>query len=174
MKALNYWFMKIIYRIKGRDKEVVSNYFRRMGMKIGKNCNICDNIATTEGYLITLGDNVTLAGGVLFVGHDNSISKMIPNTTDLFGEIKIGNSCFIGNRAILMYGITLADEIVVAAGSVVTKSFNQSRIIIGGNPARVIGTWDSFIEKNREKAFDLNSIDNLREQLEFSNKLIQR
>lgn len=174
MKAFNYWCMKVIYRIKGRDKEVVSNYFRKMGMKIGKNCNICDNITTTEGYLITLGNNVTLAGGVLFVSHDNSISKMIPNATDLFGEIKIGNNCFIGNRAILMYGVTLADNIVVAAGSVVTKSFSQSRIIIGGNPARIIGTWDSFIEKNRNRAFNLDEILDLRSELEGSSKLIKR
>ena len=71
--------MKVRYRLAGRNKEIVSDYFRKMGMHIGKDCNICDNITTTEGYLITLGDNVTLAGGVLFVTHDNSISK--PNNS---------------------------------------------------------------------------------------------
>ncbi len=174
MRAFPYFCMKVIYRLRGRDKEYVSDYFRKMGMTIGKNCNICDNITTTEAYLIKIGDNVTIAGGVLFVGHDNSISKMIPNTTDLFGEIVIGNNCFIGNRAVLMYGITLADDIVVAAGSVVTKSFSQSRIIIGGNPARIIGTWDAFIEKNKEKAFNLNTISNLESELRGSEKLVKR
>lgn len=174
MKQFSYLCAKVVYRLKGRDKEVMSNYFRRMGMHIGRNCNICDNIATTEGYLITLGDNVTLAGGVLFVGHDNSVSKMIPDTTDLFGEIKIGNNCFVGNRAVILYGVTLADDIVVAAGSVVTKSFNESRVIIGGNPARVIGHWDDFIERNKDKAFNLNEITDLRSALENSDKLIRR
>lgn len=57
-----------------------------------------------------------------------------------------------------MYGIILADEIIVASGSVVTKSFNQSRIIIGGNPAKIIGTWDAFAEKNKSKAISLSSL----------------
>ena len=66
MKAIQYWMMKVRYRLAGRNKEIVSDYFRKMDMHIGKDCNICDNITTTEGYLITLGDNVTLAGGGTF------------------------------------------------------------------------------------------------------------
>lgn len=176
MKEFQYLMMKVRYRLGGRNKEIVSDYFRKMGMHIGKNCNICDNITTTEGYLITLGDNVTLAGGVLFVTHDNSVSKMIPNTTDLFGRINIGNNCFVGNRAMIMYGVTLAEGIVVAAGSVVTRSFDTPRVIIAGNPARIIGTCDDFIEKNKDKAFNLNAIpgEKLRETIENSDKLITR
>lgn len=168
--------MKARYRLKGRDKEVISNYFRKMGMKIGKNCNICTNIATTESYLITMGDNVTIAGGVSFITHDNSVSKMIPNSTDIMGPIKIGNNCFIGGQSVLMYGITLADDIVVASGSVVTKSFTQSRIIIGGNPARIIGNYDDFIEKYKDKVFNLSEIapPRFRKTIENSEKLIKR
>lgn len=176
MNAIQYWIMKVRYRLKGRDKEVVSNYFRKMGMHIGKNCNICSNIATTEGYLITIGDNVTIAGGVSFVTHDNSVSKMIPDSTDIMGPIKIGNNCFIGASSILMYGISLADDIVVASGSVVTKSFTKSRIIIGGNPAREIGNYDTFIEKYKDKVFNLNKVAplNFRKTIENSEKLIRR
>lgn len=43
-----------------------------------------------------------------------------------------------------MYGVTLSDNIIVAAGSVVTKSFTDPYIIIGGNPARKIGTWEQY------------------------------
>lgn len=176
MKELAYWFMKLRYRLHGKNKEIISDYFRKMGMHIGPGCNICDNITTTEGYLITLGKNVMLAAGVLFVTHDNSISKMIPNTTDLFGKINIGDNCFIGNRAIIMYGVTLANDITVAAGSVVTKSFTKSRVIIGGNPAKIIGTYDSYIERNQNKAFNLNVIEpgQLRSSIENSPKLISR
>ncbi|MBO5629049.1 MAG: acyltransferase [Aeriscardovia sp.] len=176
MNAIQYWAMKVRYRLAGRKKEIVSDYFRKMGMTIGKGCNICDNITTTQAYLITLGDNVTLAGGVLFVGHDNSVSKMIPNTTDLFGRITIGDNCFVGNRAIIMYGVTLAPNIVVAAGSVVTRSFDTPGIIIGGNPARQIGTWEDFIERNKEKAFNLDEIPASEQQaaIEHSPKLVER
>ena len=75
-----------------------------------------------------------------------------------------------------MYGVTLADGIVVAAGSVVTRSFDTPRVIIAGNPARIIGTCDDFIEKNKDKAFNLDAIpgEKLRETIENSDKLITR
>jgi len=176
MKEINYWLMKLRYRLSGSNKEVISDYFRKMGMHIGKDCNICTNITTTEPYLIHLGNNVTLAGGCHLVTHDNCVSKILPNTTDLFGDIRIGDNCFVGSYSIIMYGVTLADNIVVAAGSVVTKSFNQERIIIGGNPARVIGDWDSFISKYSDCAFNLNEIlsDEFQKNIESSAKLITR
>jgi len=176
MKEFSWLLTKLRYRLAGRNKEVINQYFRKMGMKIGSCCSINSNIATTEPFLITLGENVTLAGNVSLVTHDNSISKMIPNTTDLFGRITIGNNCFIGSGSTLMYGVELADDITVAAGSVVTKSFMQSRIIIGGNPAQIIGTYDSFIEKNRKNAFNLYQIPSkkLKEEIEHSSKLVKR
>ena len=141
-----------------RNKEVINDYFRDMGMRIGKGCNIVPNITTTEPYLVEIGENTTLAGGVTLCTHDNSVSKMIPDCTDMFGKITIGKNCFIGQNSLIMYGVTLADDIVVAAGSVVTKSCLKSRVILGGNPARIIGTYDAFIEKNKDKVFNLDVI----------------
>ena len=46
--------------------------------------------------------------------------------------------------------MTIADNVIVAAGSVVTKSINESKVIVAGNPARIISTWDSFYEKNKD------------------------
>ena len=49
-----------------------------------------------------------------------------------------------------MYGCTLANNIIVASGSVVCNSFVEENIIIGGNPARKIGTWDDFKNKGEQ------------------------
>ena len=145
-------------------------------MSVGNNCNIVSNITTSEPYLISLGNNVTIAGGVSFCTHDNCVSKIIPNCTDMFGKIVIGDNCFIGQNSLIMYGVTLANDIVVAAGSVVTKSFLQSRVIIGGNPARIIGTYESFVLKSKDKVFDLNEISpkQLKSTILNSDKLIER
>ena len=51
--------------------------------------------------------------------------------------IKIGNDVWIGAASIILKGVVLGDRVIVAAGSVVTKSF-PADCIIGGNPARVI------------------------------------
>lgn len=102
--------------------------------------------------MIEIGDHVTISSNVSFVTHDNSAKYLFNDRGDLFGKIIIRNNCFIGQNATLMYGVELADNIIVAAGSVVTKSFHESNIIIGGNPAKVIGTWDDFRKKYETKA----------------------
>lgn len=51
--------------------------------------------------------------------------------------IHIGNDCWIGGHATINPGVTLGNNVVVASGSVVTKSFGDN-LVIGGNPARVI------------------------------------
>ncbi len=127
-------------------------------MKIGSGCNICCNIMTSEPYLVEIGDNVTIAGNVTFVTHDNSISKVIEEKTDIFGKIVIGNNCFIGSNVTILYGVSLCDNVIVAAGSVVTNSFNESAIIIGGNPAKKIGGWDRFAKKNISKAISVKNM----------------
>lgn len=108
--------------------------------------------------MIIIGDNVTIAEDVQFVTHDNSIMKVDNSCYNLVGFIKIGNNCFVGQRSTVLYGVTLADSIIVAAGSVVVNSFDEEKIIIGGNPAKKIGTWDSFIEKSRYKAMSRSKI----------------
>lgn len=95
---------------------------------------------------------------------------------DLYGKIKIGNDCFIGAHSILMYGVSLADNVIVASGSVVTKSIKESGVIIGGNPARIIGTVDRFSEKNKDRILKLSSLpaEEKKKILLSSDKLISR
>ena len=56
-------------------------FFRKKNIKIGENCNIYSNICTPEPYLISIGNNVTIAPGCRFITHDNSVSKVIPNVS---------------------------------------------------------------------------------------------
>ena len=51
--------------------------------------------------------------------------------------INIGDNCWIGGHATINPGVTLGDNVVVASGAVVTKSF-EDNVVIGGNPARII------------------------------------
>ncbi len=161
MYEFRYFLAKVRFKLSGNNKEVMSNYFRKAGMNIGDGCNICCNIMTMEPYMVDIGKNTTISGGVTLVTHDNSVSKLNIGGADIFGKIEIGDNCFIGQNSIIMYGVTLANNVIVAAGSVVCNSFSETNIIIGGNPARIIGTWEGFREKssslvtNREEARDL-------------------
>lgn len=140
------------------NKTAILDYFKAEGCKIGENARIFSNIATSESYLIEIGDNVTISNNVQFITHDNSVIKVLPDATDVFGKICIGNNCFIGARSILMYGVSLPDNTIVAAGSVVTKSISESGKILGGNPAKVIGSVDAFAEKVKPFALNLKKL----------------
>lgn len=68
--------------------------------------------------------------------------------TDVFGRIEIGDNCFIGAHAIVMPGVSICANTIVAAGSVVTRSVHDENTIIGGNPAVEISSWDKYMERN--------------------------
>jgi acetyltransferase-like isoleucine patch superfamily enzyme len=55
----------------------------------------------------------------------------------------IGENCIVGIGAIILAGVRISDNVVVGAGSVVTKDV-PSNVMIAGNPARVISTntWE--------------------------------
>ena len=61
----------------------------------------------------------------------------------------IGNDCWIGGHATILPGVHLGNNVIVAAGAVVTRSFGDD-VIIGGNPARIIRTIaESSYERDR-------------------------
>ena len=60
-----------------------------------------------------------------------------------YGRIKIGNNCFIGCRSILLPGVTIGDNSIIGAGSVVTKDVPSGEVW-AGNPARFIKTTGLF------------------------------
>ena len=152
--------LKIIKRLSakyfGGDKLI--KYLRQQGMTIGENCRIFTDISTSESYLVEIGDNTTISGNVSLITHDASIQKTLPGVTDVFGRIRIGKNCFIGSGTIIMYGVTLADNTIVAAGSVVTKSVIECGKIIGGNPAKIIGDVDTFAEKMCKYAVNIKGL----------------
>lgn len=159
MVTLEYYLIKFIGKIK-RDKheETLNNWFMKKGVHLpigGGNVRINCNIAKNEPHLITIGENTTIAGDVEFVTHDNSISKVIPNTTDLFGKITIGKNCFIGARSVILYGVTITDHVIVAAGSVVSKSITEQNVIVAGNPEKIISSWNEFAEKSKPYTWNL-------------------
>ncbi|MBE6730276.1 MAG: acyltransferase [Ruminococcaceae bacterium] len=147
-------FLKWFYftKIKKWDSAQIRLYhLRKIGMEIGEKTYIfSDEIETAEPYLVKIGNNVMIAPGVKFTTHDASASFYIPGASDLFGKIEIGNNCFIGMGAIVLPGVKLADNCIVAAGSVVTKSFCEENSVIAGNPAKKISTTEELNKKNEK------------------------
>lgn len=86
--------------------------------------------------------------------HDASAAFYIPGSSDLFGSIVIGDHCFLGYGAILCPGVKLAENCIVGAGSVVTRSFLKPGTVIAGNPAREICSIEELRAKNEQYAMN--------------------
>lgn len=132
--------------------------WREQGMKIGENVHIYSDIFSKEPYMISIGDNTTISGNVTLVTHDNSICKYLPEFTDTFGRISIGRNCFIGMGSMILQGVSIADDTIVAAGSVVTKSVMNRGCVVGGVPARKIGTVEELKEHNFIYGFNISGM----------------
>ena len=65
----------------------------------------------------------------------------------MFGKITIGEWSYIGTDSLIMPGVTIGNHVLVAAGSVVTKSIPDG-CVVAGNPAKVICSVEDYIENN--------------------------
>lgn len=86
-----------------------------------------------------IGDYVQFAPnvGVLTSNHD-----LYDQRLSVVKEVIIGDYCWVGMNSVILPGVTLGTRTIVAAGSVVTKSFPDGFCVIGGSPAKVIKELD--------------------------------
>ena len=153
----------------------INYYLRKQGATVGDNCYLYSDLSTTETYLISIGDNTTVSNDVQFITHDNSVCKVIEGATDVFGKITVGRNVFIGAHSILMPGVTIPDNTIIAAGSVVVKSPQESGLIIGGNPARTIGNINDYKERMRDYAINIEGLSaKEKKKLICSSKLLEK
>ncbi len=136
-----------------------SQIAREMGVRIGKNCRMsCNPFSAfgSEPYLISIGDNVSIASGTKFATHDGGVCTLrfvYPDECadiDMLGRIKIGNNVFIGMKAMFLPNVTVGDNSIIAAGALVTKDVPPGEIW-GGVPAKFIKKVEDYKDSILEK-----------------------
>ena len=108
---------------------------------VGENFYMNYNCAFLDVCKITIGDNCFIAPQVGIYTATHPTNPIERRNREYGKPITIGNDCWIGGHATINPGVTLGNNVVVASGSVVTKSFGDN-VIIGGNPARILKTVD--------------------------------
>lgn len=146
-----------MYLIANADKRTKLIVKKNLFRKVGKNFFFQPRILPDEPKLISFGDNVVVASGVTFVTHDvidKVLNKMNYNFTFNYNcaPIEVGNNVFIGCNVTILPNVKIGNNVIIAAGAIVTKDV-PSNSVIGGNPAKVISTFDEYVN-NRKKEND--------------------
>jgi acetyltransferase-like isoleucine patch superfamily enzyme len=106
------------------------------------NKNFLSSLASSNSLYIQslngiyIGNGVLIASGVKIISANHSTSE--DRESIVTNPIFIGENVWIGANAIVLPGVEIGDGCIVGAGSVVTKSFPESGLIIAGNPAKII------------------------------------
>lgn len=111
-------------------------------IEIGKYALICPGVRISSALGIFMGDSCMLAQGVYITDsdwhdvYDRSIS------IGKKAEVRIGNNVWIGDSVIVCKGVTMGDNSIIGAGSVVVRDV-PANAVAAGNPARVVGELDA-------------------------------
>lgn len=107
-------------------------------IEIGENFYMNVNCVILDGAKVTFGDNVFIAPGCGFytAGHPLDVEQRNKGL-EYARPITVGNNVWIGAQACLLPGVTIGDNCVIGAGSVVTKDI-PANSVAAGNPCRVI------------------------------------
>lgn len=123
-------------------------YLRARGVEIGEDVRLLNTtIDFGHGFLVSIGNNVTLTG-VHILAHD--ASTQIPLGVSKVGRVMIGDEVFVGVGTIILPNTRIGSRVIIGAGSVVSGNIPDNTVA-AGNPARVIGTYDDYVEKHRRQ-----------------------
>lgn len=161
---LFYFFLGFEYvncKLTYVDKSLIIPILKKYGANIGDDCEIESPliINTKNGYKqlvlkrnvyigknatldlkggIEIDENVTISFGTTIISHiDVGKSLIKKDYPTRYEKTIISKNCYIGAGSIFLLGVKLGENCIVAAGSIVTKSFPENSII-AGVPAKVI------------------------------------
>lgn len=166
----------MMYAIPSAKKR--TNWLKKKNVfyNMGNDCYYHTRDIPAEPYLLSIHNNVRIAANVRFITHD-TISLVIDNIPEYYqehgrmkyfiGSIEVFDNVMIGTNTTVLYNVKIGPNAIVAAGSVVTKDVPPNTVV-GGNPARVICSFDEFVEK-RYKVLEhwVEKTDGINQVLEF-------
>lgn len=138
---------EFLYRLRG---EYTTEKLISMGMNVGNNFKRLHGVILDPGHcwLITIGDNVTIAPRAHILCHDAS-TKTFLNYTKI-GRVTIGNNVFIGAESVILPGVTIGNNVIIGVNSTVTHDIPDNTVV-AGSPAQKIYSLDEYLQKERNR-----------------------
>jgi maltose O-acetyltransferase len=132
-----------------RGQRPVAWYIKR-GLRVGKRCDLQQpfELDPSHCWLVEIGDDVTFAPDVHVIVHDASTKSCVGHTR--LAPVRIGSRVFVGARTTILPGVTIGDDVLVGAGSVVSRDIPPCTVA-AGNPARALSSLESYYARTRER-----------------------
>jgi acetyltransferase-like isoleucine patch superfamily enzyme len=151
---------------------------RQAGLIIADDCRFTGFPSFgSEPYLITIGRHVAIASGVSFITHDGGtyVFRHLERYQKVikFGRINILDNCVIGQRVIILPGVTIGPNSVVAAGSIVSRNVPPG-VLAAGNPAKPVMTVHQYAEWSLAATPDYDKEEYARNKKAFLMKMHMR
>ena len=153
--------MLIMQLYRGGHKRAAYLKKKNIFAEMGEKCYWFPRVLPADPSNLMLHNNVNIATGVYFCEHD-VIHHMLNNCEEYLSllkekerysysssNIEIMDNVFIGAHAIIMGGIKIGPNAIIAAGSVVVKDVSPNTVV-GVNPASVICSMDDYINRRKE------------------------
>lgn len=121
-----------------QDVVVYGGEYIEIGEKVTLNRWVL--LQSCEGARITIGNNVTLSYDVkIITGNLTKGSLDVNNIREHNSEsVQIGDNVWVGASVVILPGVSIASNTIIAAGSVVNKSINRGGTLFAGSPAKFI------------------------------------
>jgi acetyltransferase-like isoleucine patch superfamily enzyme len=163
-----------LFRHMGRDIHAKLNplgYARSIGVNLGTNVNFYGmrpGMFGTEPWLITIGNDVHIASGCLFITHDGGTLILRKEVPDLewTAPIRIGNDVYIGINCIILPGVTIGNRVIIGAGSIVHRNIPDNSVAVGV-PAIVVKSVDQYLEIMKKKSLKCGNLKGLEKEKEL-------
>lgn len=143
---------------------VYTYYIKIMGLKLyGKPLYICADLKIdgSDYSEIRLHEGIVISSEVRLLTHDYSINKVLDKNVSSeirkISPITIKKNAFIGLRSTILPGVSIGENSIVGACSVVTKDVGDN-CVVAGNPAKFICSIDDYSKKIKEDFVKNNSV----------------
>jgi acetyltransferase-like isoleucine patch superfamily enzyme len=137
------WFYRAVMQFEIGKRSFIfmgAEFDTRGQFEVGDHSTINQDCRLDNRGGLEIGSNVSISANVciLTADHDPQSSGFAGRTR----PVHIADYVFVGTRAMILPGVTIARGAVVAAGAVVTRDVGE-RMIVAGCPARQIGVRDA-------------------------------
>lgn len=138
---------RLLFRLRA---DFTTEQLIEMGLRVGSGFKRMHGtiLDPSHCWLITIGDNVTMAPRVHILAHDASTCHHLGYAR--IGRVDIGNNVFIGADTVVLPGVSIGDNSVIGANSTVSKNI-PANVVAAGNPAKVISSIDDYIARNKAR-----------------------